>query len=316
MNQIRSLRLLRLSDKVYKNSSRSISWTLPRTVIVTPCLVQGFTQITHPFSTMESPVQCKDEILDMLRVAQTNRQSPKGAMDALEQTIEVDESDKMQLQELIFASWIRRQQDLIEVFTAKRKAKTLKEACEAAHYAHEMLGTLHPFLSYKLALNDGRLTDEDLSTTQAKTVVTRCNAVIGAWVAVLKAERDMKSKNAHGACHRAQFILERMERLSRAKPDLDTYNQVMEAWAYGKEPYKGSRAVAILEKLERAGWTPSAQSYSAIITAWASSRERRCAYTATSFLKGKLRLVKEGVYSMAPTLDDYKEIFKAWRCSE
>jgi hypothetical protein len=109
------------------------------------------------------------------------------------------------------------------------------------------------------------------------------------------------------------------DRLRTVLPTVESFNQVLEAWAYSDEHLRGAMAEQLFQKLRHGN--PAAvhfngRSYRLIIAAWSWSRERRHAFNATGHLMKMLRKLEKGDESMEPTMDDYHMILKAWTNAE
>jgi len=185
----------------------------------------------------------------------------------------------------------------------------------------------------------------------------RCDAVLAAWATVIRtaAATKVPPRWTRGIPQRAQFLLEQMDRCSSAKshntvvafgngvddpttmmandlvlvrPSVESYNSVLEAWAYSSEHLRGAMSERIFQKLVQAhdnapasGATtlalrPNGESYRLVVRAWALSRDRRAAFTATGHLMKMLRKLGKGDEDMEPTLDDYTAVLQAWTRAE
>ena len=129
---------------------------------------------------------------------------------------------------------------------------------------------------------------------------------------------------------RAQFLLERMEASFQqnqhdgndipVKPTVESYNRVIETWAYSGEHLRGAMAEKVFQKLQdspSARRGPNGDSYKDIIRAWAfSDRDRKAAFTATRHLMHMLRKFEHGDEDMEPTLEEYYAVLEAWVSAE
>jgi hypothetical protein len=165
----------------------------------------------------------------------------------------------------------------------------------------------------------------------------RCNAVL---VAFAKFSRSVHVLNRIAISSKqlpfrsnpqnAQHLLELMEHgyqtrlqqqtaTKRARPTVESYNHVLEAWAYSDEPFRGLSAERVFQKIEGYGRKPDGDSYRMILRAWALSRERRSAFTATGHLRKMMRqmyLVEGGDKEFEPSYEDYRMVMKAYETAE
>ena len=140
-----------------------------------------------------------------------------------------------------------------------------------------------------------------------------------------------------GAPQRAQHLLDQMEHcriaggsrgggnpatlLDAARP----YRRVIESWGMSRAHQRGVRAQAIFDRMEggkggngatgRSGPVvvkPDPGVYRALMLAWTKSDDKRSAFHATRVLMKMQREHGDGTEDMAPTLDDYKVILRAW----
>lgn len=248
----------------------------------------------------------------------------------------------------------------------------LKEIVHSAESAHNLLEQMEPLLGARNVWIDtknpldhdgveyhGKIaeaaTKASYSAAAAAAVTPkkaadvdltrRCDAVLTAWARTVRAcHKGQVERNWLRAIpQRAQFLLERMEASFEApstaatsttvKPTLDSYNRVLEAWAYSKEHLRAASAERIFHKITSskpgtaaANVHPNGESYRLIIWAWALSREHRAAFTATGHLMKMLRKLERGSENdtylemegdgVEPTIDDYHVVLKAWTRSE
>ena len=227
--------------------------------------------------------------------------------------------------------------------------------CEAASEAHGLLEAMEPFLGARnvwldsvstfddedheyhgrLLTNDGALEPKFHSSNES--LVQRCNDLFGAWA---KAVRAVRGKASAGIPQRANFLLERMEASSSSsldgnmsnsisvEPTLESYNRVLEAWAYSREHLRGATAERILNRMlghKTMSIRPNGESHRLVLWAWAQSpHEEPFAFRATGHLMKMLRQLEHSLeenadaydHTMEPTQEDYIVVMKAWSQSE
>lgn len=159
--------------------------------------------------------------------------------------------------------------------------------------------------------------------------------------AALRALKSKIKRRLRGVPQRAQFLLDRME-LSHVKdyvdyngsfasgaprtivwPSVESYNRVVEAWAFSDEHLRGPMAEGVFQRLKSSCNTKTVpflrlngDSYRQIIWAWSLSRDRRAAFTATGHLMKMLRKLEKGDEDMEPRLEDYRVLLDAWTRAE
>jgi len=239
-------------------------------------------------------------------------------------------------------AWIQHQQKLLESFSSdgdiQQARSELKEICQAAKEANNLLEKLEPLLasttlSFYSTYADGssqntQVAGEEMQNQRRKEInvelTRRCDAVLTAWARASRAGHRKTTRITRAIPQRAQFLLERMEASysinesteRTVRPSVESYNRVLEAWVYSNEHLRGAMAERIFQKLAKGGGHPNGESYRLIIWAWALSRDRRAAFTATGHLMKMLRRFEKGDEDMEPNLDDYHAILKAWTRAE
>jgi hypothetical protein len=116
------------------------------------------------------------------------------------------------------------------------------------------------------------------------------------------------SNLVRGIPQRAQHILLNLQ----PDPTVESYNQVLKAWAYSGEHLRGTMAEQVFQKIK----DPNGESFKFIIRAWCWSKERRCAFTATGHYMRMMRLLEISRADMEPTMEDYHILFRAWTTAE
>jgi hypothetical protein len=143
-------------------------------------------------------------------------------------------------------------------------------------------------------------------------------AVLKAWTNACEAAHEAgltKSDFVRGIPQRAQHILN-LETSSNTNtnnnPSVESYNQVIKAWAYSGEHLRGTMAEQIFQKVDE----PNGETFRLIIRAWCWSKERRCAFIATGHFMVMMRLLEIGRPDMELSMDDYHILFHAWTSAE
>jgi len=126
-----------------------------------------------------------------------------------------------------------------------------------------------------------------------------------------------------GSAHRALAVLERMEALHAAgdikmKPDIVTYNSVMNALAKSREMGAAQNAEEILERLERlyqrglSNVRPDAYSYNIVISAWANSGDIFAAARAETLVQQMKDKYHQGDGRVKPDTMTYNSLLTVW----
>ena len=102
----------------------------------------------------------------------------------------------------------------------------------------------------------------------------------------------------------------------RVRPSIESYNAVLEAWAYSNEHLKGTMADRQFSQLlhrRRRGLSPNGDSYKFMIRAWTQgNKQDRAAFIATGHLMKMLRQLEKDWPDMEPSMEHYHLILKAW----
>jgi hypothetical protein len=107
-----------------------------------------------------------------------------------------------------------------------------------------------------------------------------------------------------GIPQRAQLLL----RLQDA-PTVESYNQVIKAWAYSSEYLRGTMAEQLFNQIK----SPNGESFHMIIRAHAWSNESRAAFHATGHFMRMMRLLEVGRHDMEPpSMEEYHILCEAW----
>ena len=256
---------------------------------------------------------------------------PREAQNVLEQqeymTTATGEQDRREIIGEILDGWIDLQNRLVEAYDVNNPDRSkLKNICEAAEEAHRLLERMIPSLVSHIAANEYEDKPQRVQYNDFDTVATaRCEAVLSAWVTAVRQGHSLRQTSlTRGIPQRAHSLLEQMEQsysnqivaseLS-VRPSVESYNRVMEAWAYSHELIRGSMAERIFQKLSNgtvSGSRPNNESYKLIIRAWSLSGERKGAFSATEHLQQMLRRLEQGDEDMEPALEDYRVVLKAW----
>ena len=265
---------------------------------------------------------------------------PTEAQKALDQLrisgqVSSDEIKTATATEELFNAWILHQTDLLRSYDSENPdVKQLREICQAAEHAHRLLEFMLPSLSSRRNLSPpmdaidqacNQIEEQGLYEYQDGIDATaRCNAVLAVWAAASKAGHQVQARVTRSIPQRAQFLLEQMELSYRKQdstdiivmPSVESYNLVIEAWAYSQEHLPGSMAERVYRKLCNSDSRPNSESHKLIIMAWALSRERRAAFTATGHLMKMIRAFDSGDEDMEPSLEDYRIVLRSWVSAE
>ena len=271
----------------------------------------------------------------------------------------LDEAWILGLRTKLFDAWLRHQDLLLkkleqiqvpageaEVTSTANELRLVQQIYKAANEAHEMLEVMEPFLGARNVWLDTRssvdvedheyhgklLADADRSKSEIHssndTLLLRCNNLLAAWSRAVRADRN---KAGGGIPQRATFLLERMEATSSVEgkesttpisvpPTLESYNRVLEAWAYSREHLRGATAERILDRMGRhqtSSLLPNGESHRLVMWAWAQSpHEDRFAFLATGHLLKMLYSLEDSLenntnaydHTREPTLEDYSVI--------
>lgn len=244
----------------------------------------------------------------------------KGALPEAQQALSLPETANGRSQRLrLIDAWIDRQQQLLA--DSDTNLKALRECVESAH---ALLEELAPMLGRKMMVVTPTLSALEAAPPAHRNfdaeLSQRCDAVLEAWATLSRAGHGQSLRLLRGVPQRAQFLLERMqasfastdETAAVARPSVESYNSVLEAWAWSDEHLRGAMAERIFDQVPR----PNAHSYRAIILAWCQSRDRRAAFTATGHLMKMLRKLEKGDEDMEPELEDYQMVLRAWTKAE
>jgi len=163
----------------------------------------------------------------------------------------------------------------------------------------------------------------------------QCNSVLLAW-----ARASQVSTTRQGIPQRATFVLQRLQvaagdNSSRnnvgvvvgLQPTTESYNRVLEAWAWSREHLRATMAEHIFQnwlgqskKQSSKNKTiakPDGESYRWIIQAWCHSQQRKSAFTATGHLMKYLRRLEKSREERDPNLlETYHRVMKAWTTAE
>jgi len=107
-----------------------------------------------------------------------------------------------------------------------------------------------------------------------------------------------------GIPQRTQHILSQ-----EPDPSVESYNQVIKAWAYSSEYLRGTMAEQVFQNIKY----PNGESFRMIVRAHAWSKEKRSAFQATGHFMRMMRLLEIGSQDMEPkSMDDYHVLCRAW----
>eukprot|EP00980_Cylindrotheca_fusiformis_P022333 scaffold9191_cov114-Cylindrotheca_fusiformis.AAC.28 len=236
-----------------------------------------------------------DEQLKQLAMKQCRQGNPSEAQAILER-LSSDSPGEKELNTSIMDAWIKYQakchaalKDAVsdeEDAQSKAHSLHLKEMCHSAERASDLLYTMDDPSSHHFV------------------------AVLSLWANACEASYEsgaLKIDFVRGIPQRAQHILN-----LQANPTVESYNQVLKAWAYSGEHLRGTMSEQLFQKIV----DPNGESYKNIIRAWCWSKERRSAFTATGYFMRMMRLLDTGRLDMEPSLNDYHVLFRAWTRAE
>jgi len=175
-----------------------------------------------------------------------------------------------------------------------------------------------------------------LAARKALTLLTKmesmCKTMPNAitYTTVIKALA--KSGDGANAAKQAERILQKMKELYKSgnvnsKPDVVTYNAVINCWAQANHPNATVRAESILTDLVRdyksdpiknADLSPDTQIFSTVINVWAQEQQHsplgntRAAVKAQSLLADMEQLYADGISNAIPNSITYTTVIKAW----
>lgn len=175
---------------------------------------------------------------------------------------------------------------------------------------------------------------------KASSSLERCNKVLQAMANASKSSHKRRGlRFTLGLAQQALFLLNRIESLPSSADggsfslQIQSYNFVLESWAYSSEHLRGSNAERIFQRLlqrDDRGAKPNGETYRLMILAWCySNQNRRAAYNATGYLmhminelqkqhpeeeieRSSLPSQESDCNAMQPTIDDYHLIFETW----
>lgn len=107
-----------------------------------------------------------------------------------------------------------------------------------------------------------------------------------------------------GIPQRAQHMLRVQD-----EPSVESYNQVIKAWAYSSEYLRGTMAEQLFQQINR----PNGESFRMIIRAHAWSNEGRSAFHATGHFMRLMRVLELDRHDVEPpSMDEYHILCEAW----
>lgn len=263
--------------------------------------------------------------------------------------------DRMDSSSPSAANILTEQRETTDQMLLQQRQELEQLICRAANEAHGLLEEVEPFLGARnvwldtMSAADGEdheyhgkilADDGDFETklhSSNESLLQRCNDLLGAWA---KAVRAVRGKASAGIPQRANFLLERMEASSSSldgnisnttisvEPTRESYNRVLEAWAYSMEHLRGATAERILNRMfghKTVSTRPNGESHRLLLWAWAQSpHEEPFAFRATGHLMKMLRQLEHSLvedadaydHTLEPTQEDYIVVMKAWSQSE
>lgn len=143
--------------------------------------------------------------------------------------------------------------------------------------------------------------------TMVKPTLHHFVAILRAWANTCEAAHASgrtKLDIIVGIPQRAQHMLTLQE-----VPTVESYNQVIKAWAYSTEYLRGTMAEQLFKRIEY----PNGESFHLIMRAHAWSKESRSAFQATGHFMRMMRLLEIGREDMEPSsMDEYHVLCEAW----
>jgi hypothetical protein len=141
-----------------------------------------------------------------------------------------------------------------------------------------------------------------------------------------------KSGDGASAAEEAEKILQRMTQMYKSgvvntKPDVVTYNAVINCWAQSNHPNATMRAESILtdmirnyqsDPIKNADLSPDTQIFSTVINVWAQQQHHsplgntQAAMKAQSLLTDMEQLYEDGISNAIPNSITYTTVIKAW----
>jgi hypothetical protein len=185
----------------------------------------------------------------------------------------------------------------------------------------------------------------DTATSIALLKQSRDRSWKGAQTKEMTAAAAVLANLRRGIPQRAQFLVDQMDATCGGAhltnqlplvPSLDAFHRVLDCWRYSDEHLRGAMAERVFVRLATpasrqevsagtgfprfsgsAVLRPSGETYRLIILAWATSRDRRSAFTAAGHLMKMLRkLQKNEGEDMDPGLPVYQTVLDAWTRAE
>jgi hypothetical protein len=290
---------------IIQGNDRSILNLVQRSAFSTNSSSSTDDEISNPVVDLSTMSSAKLKQLAMKYARQDN---PTQAQVILERLLllqggggseeEVDVSD---VSTSVIDAWIKHQNahvtKLQESITHQDSLRVpqglLEEICHAAESASQVIERMENPTSHHFV-------------AVLKGWANACEAAHGD-----EAGRALTTKTSNmvrGIPQRAQHILLNLQ----PDPTVESYNQVLKAWAYSGEHLRGTMAEQVFQKIK----DPNGESFKFIIRAWCWSKERRCAFTATGHYMRMMRLLEISRADMEPTMEDYHILFRAWTTAE
>jgi hypothetical protein len=214
-------------------------------------------------------------------------------LDKLDKLETIDKAVSDDLKTLILDAWMKHQGAAIRSFkksmengdfSSAETSKLLEDIVKAAECTHKIVaGMKNPSSRHY-------------------------DAALKAWADICEAvhrkpltESDLK--RVRGIPQRSQYLLAR-----QGTPTVESFNQMIKAWAYSTEYLRGTMANEVFKKIE----FPNGESMRLTLLAWCYSRERKCAMVATMYFTKMMKLLERGREDMELSLDDYHVLFETW----
>lgn len=270
----------------------------------------------------------------------------EGLVLATASTQEEAQDALLEAREAVLDAWISHQNTLFQEWQSSPSETPAVELrasiLEAAQHAHRALEQTVPFLAQPAVaiymqhhqqqkrrgkgkkkedydeaaiLEDPQGVLGKRQSTNPRVQSHRCNAVLTAW-----ARASQVSSGRQGIPQRSQYLIQRMEASLEgpAAPSVESYNALLEAWAWSPEHLRATMAEQIFRIMlgGKKHAKPNGESYKWIIQAWCLSKQKKAAFNATGHLMKWLRRVEKGREEIEPDVETYRMVMKAWTVAE
>jgi hypothetical protein len=238
----------------------------------------------------------------------------------------------------VFDAWMHYFDQLVDTLEGATSHSILADLRRSVEQAQALLELLIPTLRHnkhglsEFLIRNTTPTDLELQSQSSDNrqrsnvpLSMRCDTLLRALGALSRVGHGHRHRIAlYAIPQRAQYILDQMESTFAAqpvqpenkhivlRPTVESYNAVLEAWAYSQEHLRGNMADQVFQRIPR----PNGDSYRLVIRAWCQSRDRRAAFHATGHLMKMLRRLENGEEDFEPVREDYHILLIAWESAE